>query len=359
MSMLKHSHEKQPGFQLEHSDFREHYETITVGTLQSIKRRGWQIVACIALAMILAFSLIPLMPIKYSAVALVYPSLLSPEQGRSIPRASADASSIVSGEARLVTSDPILRAAAKRLGLDQAPPVDSQLPPWLSQHLDWFRVMFLPESRNYSAFDRAVAKLRNRLEVAKDTRSYFISIAFTAASADEAAATVNAVALEYLRDKALHSRQDAVSAAENELARQLFVYGEKHPKVSQAMGELEIARAALTSAMSPEDGGQDAVITDEIVKLAIPNRTPTSPKGGVILGLSILLGLLVGIGLAIWSDRPGSEEPSPSLLHGGNEIDPSRSRLARSRASKRNYGVGHPLPAPENGVGYHGSSTEQ
>ena len=39
------------------------------------------------------------------------------------------------------------------------------------------------------------------------------------------------------------------------------------------------------------------------VKLALPNRTPTSPKGFMILGLSIMLGLLAGIGLAVWLDR--------------------------------------------------------
>ena len=55
--------------------------------------------------------------------------------------------------------------------------------------------------------------------------------------------------------------------------------------------------------MSPQDGGQDEVTSDESVKLAVPNRTPTSPKGFVILGLSFLSALLAGIGLAIWRDR--------------------------------------------------------
>ena len=56
--------------------------------------------------------------------------------------------------------------------------------------------------------------------------------------------------------------------------------------------------------MSPQEGGQDEVVTsDESVKLAVPNRTPTSPRGFVILGLSFLSALLAGIGLAIWRDR--------------------------------------------------------
>jgi hypothetical protein len=170
--------------------------------------------------------------------------------------------------------------------------------------------MFLPETRNHSPFDRQVAMLRNKVEVMKDTRSYLISISFTARSADEAARVVNAIALEYLWDKTNHRRRDAVTAAEGELARQLMIYGEKHPKVLQVAEGLDAARAALKAGMGPEDGGRDAIVdgrdasvTDGSVKLALPNRTPTSPRGFVILGLSIMLGLLAGIGLAVWRDR--------------------------------------------------------
>ena len=45
--------------------------------------------------------------------------------------------------------------------------------------------------------------LRNKVAVMNDTRSYLISISFTAPSADEAARVVNAFAIEYLRDKDL------------------------------------------------------------------------------------------------------------------------------------------------------------
>ena len=152
--------------------------------------------------------------------------------------------------------------------------------------------------------------LRNKVEVMKDTRSYLISISFTARSADEAARVVNAIALEYLWDKTNHRRRDAVSAAEGELARQLMIYGEKHPKALQVAEGLDAARAALKAGMGPEDGGRDAIVdgrdasvTDGSVKLALPNRTPTSHKGFMILGLSIMLGLLTGIGLAVWRDR--------------------------------------------------------
>lgn len=361
MNMLKHDHEVRPNFQLERSDFREHYENVAVHALHSIRRHWGIIASCVVLALALAFSAIPLMPVKYSAVALIYPSLLSNEQGKGVTGVSVDASSIVIGEARLVNSDAILRTVVKRLGLDQAP-TGTRLPPWIpptvSQHLDWFRAMFLPETRNYSPFDRAVARLRNRLEVSKDTRSYFISISYTADSADEATAIVNAVALEYLRDKATQRRQEAVTAAEIELERQRAVYGEKHPRFAQAADGLAVARDALNATRSPEDGGRDAIATDEVVKLAIPNRTPTSPKGMVILGLALMMGLLAGLGLAVWCDRP-SFEPRPVALRSEIEAEPVRPRRGRGKYSKRKNSIGHELPPPENGVEYHASPPDR
>jgi capsular polysaccharide biosynthesis protein len=312
MSMLKDDREKRPNLRLEHSDFRAHYENVAVRTLQSIGRHWRFIASFVALALAAACVVIPLMPRQYSAAALVYPNLFSDEQGKVVPLASVDAASIVTSEARLIVSDAILQAVVKRLGLDLNPEA-ARSHSWVSGGLDWLRAMLLPETRNHSPFDRQVAMLRNRVEVVKDTRSYLISISFTARSADEAARVVNAIAIEYLRDKTIHRRWDAVVAAEGGLARQLAIYGEKHPKVLQFVDGLDAARAALKAAMSPEDSGQDAIVTDESVKLAIPNRTPTSPKGVVILGLSFMLSLLASIGLTVWRDRLGFE-PRQLLL---------------------------------------------
>jgi uncharacterized protein involved in exopolysaccharide biosynthesis len=87
------------------------------------------------------------------------------------------------------------------------------------------------------------------------------------------------------------------------VTQQLAVYGDKHPKTLQAVAELGAARAAFEAAMNPQDGDQSEIANDQRVKLAVANETPTSPKGFVIFGLSLLSGLLAGIGMAIWLDR--------------------------------------------------------
>src|SRR5262245_28298154 len=97
--------EERPNFKLERSDFRPHYENVAVRTLLSI-RRNWRLTGlAVMLALTTALVILPLLPRKYTATALVYPKLFSPAQEKSVARASIDASSIVNGEARLLVSD--------------------------------------------------------------------------------------------------------------------------------------------------------------------------------------------------------------------------------------------------------------
>jgi uncharacterized protein involved in exopolysaccharide biosynthesis len=301
MSMLKYDHHRPAVVQLESPDLRSHYEHAAASTLLSIRRRWVLVASLVAMSLVLASAAIPILPRKYSATALVYPNLFSDELEKIAPLASVDAASLVNSEARLITSDATLQAVVKRLGLDGSS--SSVIPPSWLPRVDWLRAMFFPETRNHSDFDRQVSLLRNKVEVMKDTRSYLISISFTGRSADEAAQIVNTIALEYLRDKTMRRRRDVVMAAEGELARQLAIYGERHPKVLNAADGLHAARASLKAATTPQDGGRDAITTGESVKLAIPNRTPTSPQGFMILTVSAMAGLLAGIGAAVWHER--------------------------------------------------------
>jgi uncharacterized protein involved in exopolysaccharide biosynthesis len=300
-TQLKFDPHGRPNFQLEQSDLRSHYENVARATLSSIWQHKRLIASIVAAALILAALAIPIMPRKYSAEALVYPNLFVREQGTTKVQAlaSVDAAALINSEARLIRSDAIVRAVVKRLELDR----DTSTHSWVAWGLDSLKGWLFPEMRNHSPFDRAVATLRNKVSVVNDSRSYLVSISYSASTADEAARVVNAFATEYLRDKAIQSRQDGVTAAEVELGRELAVYGEKHPKVMQAAEGLQAARNSLKAAMSPEDGGQDDVVTGDGVKLAVPNRTPTSPKGFMILGLAFLMSLVGGGSLAVWRDR--------------------------------------------------------
>jgi uncharacterized protein involved in exopolysaccharide biosynthesis len=289
---------KRPNSRSKRWDYRDQYADLAARTLSSIVQHRMFILKCVAAAFALACISIPLIPRKYSAEALIYPSLFSTEQDKAVARASLDGATMVTGEARAIRSDAILRPVAARLGHD---PKATTSRSWLMLPFDWFRAAWLPETLNHSSFDRAVAKLRNKVVVMNDTRSYLISVSYTASSADEAAQVVNAVVTEYLRDKVRQQRLSKVISAEAQLREQLAIYGEKHPKTLQALAELDAERGSLATATNQQDSDQYA--NDQSVKLAVANYTPTSPRGFVIFGLSLLLGLLAGIGFAVWRDR--------------------------------------------------------
>ena len=86
MSMLKFDHDRRSDFDPERSDFQAHNENVAgrklLSTLLSI-RWHWRLIASVvALARTLAFVMLPLLPRKYSATALVYrpctPTAVSP-----------------------------------------------------------------------------------------------------------------------------------------------------------------------------------------------------------------------------------------------------------------------------------------
>jgi len=307
MSMLNLDRETRAPFPLKQQpdqpkpspDFRAHYRELAIRTLLSVQRQWALLVAFMALAVLLALLVLPLLPRKYSATAFIFPSLYSQEQGKIVALATVDATSIVNGEARLVLSDSILQAVVNQL--------EPELQSDAGGGSGWLRSMFFPETRSESRFDRKLATLRNNVEVTKDTRSYLIAISSATSSATEAARIVNAVATEYVRDKWIQRAREAAIAAEVELARQRAINGDKHPKVLQAVDALEAARADVKALMVRGDGDQGSLRTNEGLKLAVPNHTPTSPKGMVVLGLFWLLGLLAGVGSAVWRDRCGLE----------------------------------------------------
>jgi uncharacterized protein involved in exopolysaccharide biosynthesis len=302
MTMPNVDRKRPPTFPAEQrADFRSHYESVAIDALRSMRRHWQLILSCVALAIVLACLALPLMPRKYLATAFVSPNLYSPEQGRLVALASVDATAVVNGEARLIVSDAALQAVVRRLNPKQLSEDEGE------PRSDWLRNLFFPETRVESQMDRLVATLRSKVEVNKDSRSYLIAISFTASSPDEAVLVVNSVAIEYLRGKWIQRKSSAVSAAEAELARQLAVNGEKHPKVMQAVDALDAARADLKAFMGSTEEGQVLVGLDDGAKLAVPNRTPTGPRGKVVLGLACLAGLLAGAGLAFWRDRRAVE----------------------------------------------------
>jgi len=204
---------------VERSDLRAHYEDVVTKTLRATARHMVLICAFIAVGGLSAAVVIPLLPRKYSAEALVRPHLFSRVEGTKVERlVNIDAATLVASEARLIRSDPIVRAVAQRLGLDRVSsdhaspmgPPHAERSRLLSVCLDrleamlhWAGATIVQQTYAYSAMDHAVAKLRAGLSISNDTHTYLISISFTAPSPEEAAAIAQGGDLSLLRQLAV------------------------------------------------------------------------------------------------------------------------------------------------------------
>jgi capsular polysaccharide biosynthesis protein len=301
--------------QLEQFDFRAHYENVAAKTVLSITRHKFLITLLVVIALVAAGLLIPQLPRKYTAEALVHPDLFPRDDGAkpASPLASLDGASMVASEARLISSDGMVRAVVKRLGLDHDRELPASPSP-VSEGVDWLHAAILPETYVSSPLERATSSVRRKLTVTNDSRTYLISISFTAASPELAANVANAFALEYIRTKRMQRLTDVVTAASREFARRSAVYGEKHPSIVQAKTELELARIRLRDAANSTDGVESDIAGDEGVILAEPSPTPSGPKGLVILGLALISALVTGVGIALWLERRDAGRCSEAAL---------------------------------------------
>jgi uncharacterized protein involved in exopolysaccharide biosynthesis len=286
---------------LETINLGAYYQGLVVSSLRAVVRRWRFIMKTIAAALLLAVLLILALPRKYTAEALVQPELFSRSDGSSrLALASIDAASLVASEARLIESPTIARAVVGRLRLQDRPEFASSTS-GLGHLLNVIKTAIFPETALSSPLERAARSVRSRLQVNRDTRSYLISIAYTARSPNTAAAVANAFALEYFNAKSLEQLSAAVSAAARELAQRSATYGENHPSFIKATADLELARQRLQAAMNRSPGSD--LENSEGVNLAEPNSAPSSPNGSMILGLAFFLALMVGACSAIWLDR--------------------------------------------------------
>ena len=287
---------------LETSDLKGHYEDVVARTLSSIARHTHIIIAVVAFALAVATLLVWQLPRKYSAEVLLQPNLfLSAESAKDAPpSASIDGSSIINGETRLIGSPMMVRAVVRRLGLDRDPEFAA---PDLLDKLDWLRKAVLPSTIKRSPLEHAASRVKNKLEVANDPRSYLISVSFTASTPEKAASVANAFALEYLRAKAMQRLVDMLTATNDELAQQSASYGENHPGIVQLKEKLEAIRTRLqTVANSPAMSLRD-IVRSGSVTLTDPDPRPSSPSEFQIFGLAVALAVVSSTWLAIWLDR--------------------------------------------------------
>lgn len=286
---------------LQKSELRVHYQDIVTTSLLSVLRHWLMIAKIVGGALVLAALLITVLPRKYTAEALVQPELFARGDATKTTTAlaSIDGASLIASEAQMIQSPAIARAVVKRLGLQWRPEF---APPGslLGRAAAALSAAIFPESSVSSPLERATRSTRSKLEVSRDTRSYVISIGFTAASPEIAANVANAFALEYLNAKSMQQLSEGVATASRELAKKAAIYGENHPSYMRAVADLELARQRYDTAVNR--ASNEDLAAGEGVTFAEPSSAPSSPNGSMILGVTFIFALAAGVGLALWLD---------------------------------------------------------
>ena len=148
--------------------------------------------------------------------------------------------------------------------------------------------------------------LLSRLSVKTDElRSYLIKVSYTGHDSALAVIITNAFVAEFLRSSKLQMLSEQRSSAEAALTRRLAMFGDKHPRVIEAKMRLVAIDKLLKEQLSeaPEVLLQAA---GENVTKAI--AVPSWPKPRFVIGLFLLVGLVVGIAVALWLERSGWTE---------------------------------------------------
>ena len=276
-------------------------------TLASLWRRKLLVGAIVATALALGIIAVFVIPPSYTPEAYIRGGFVASSavaqdedsnegnKGSGGPFVGLDLMRVIETQSRLIQSHDLARRVVQQLGLAQLGPEVSE---W-----HWLPAKFYAGAANIQEdpTDQAVAMLLSRLSVKSDPlRTYLITVSYTGKDSALAVAITNAFLAEFLRSSKLQTLSQLRSTAEATLSRELAKFGDKYPRVTQAKLRLAATDDLIKKQFSeaPEVLLQHA---GENVTNAI--AVPSWPKPRFVIGLFLLVGLVVGIAVALWLER--------------------------------------------------------
>jgi uncharacterized protein involved in exopolysaccharide biosynthesis len=271
--------------------------------LASLWRRKLLVGAIVAIALALGIIAVFVIPPSYTPEAYIRGGFVASnavakdgeDSRRGGPFIGLDMMRVIETQSRLLESHDLARRVVQQLGLEQLRPEVSE------RH--WLPDKFYAGAANIreDQTDRAAATLLSRLSVKSDLlRTYLITVRYTGKDSALAVAITNAFVAEFLRSSKLQTLSQQRWSAETTLSRQLAKFGDKHPRVTQAKMQLAATDDLLKKQLSeaPEVLLQNAGenITKAIAVSSWPNPL-------LVISLLLLLGLVVGIAVALRLER--------------------------------------------------------
>jgi uncharacterized protein involved in exopolysaccharide biosynthesis len=270
-------------------------------TFASLWRRKLPIVAIVAAALALGIIAVLVMPKRYTAEAYIrggFPTSNAVAAGddkrSAAPSISLDLERVIETQSRLLQSHQLAHRVVEYLGLERLRPEVSKRP--------WLLAKLYRDADDVPGHQEDVAanELLRGLSVTNEPRAYLIVVGYTGGDAAIAALITNAFVAEFLRSNKLQGLYQQRSSAEATLSEQLATFGDKHPKVIEARMRLAAADDLLKEQLSKS--------SPEILQAAGENVTQamavlSGPNPKFVIGLFLLVGLVVGIGVALWLER--------------------------------------------------------
>lgn len=257
--------------------------------LASLWRRKLLVLAGAAIAIVLGFITVLVMPARYTAEAYIrggfdaYYAVTKEDDATRAGSISVDLVRVIETQSRWLQTQELARRVVEQLGLERLKP----------------EVGERANARGDKVGPAAVRLIR-RLSVTSDSRAYLITVRYTTGDPELAVLITNAFVAEVLRSTRVQTLFQQRAYIQAKLSNQLARFGEKHPKVAELRTQLATMNDSLErqTSESPESILQTA---GENVTKAV--AAPSSPHPLRVIGLFLLFSLLISTGVALWLER--------------------------------------------------------
>jgi uncharacterized protein involved in exopolysaccharide biosynthesis len=281
------------------------YKRALAETMDKVLRRKLLVITTITTALALGIIATLVVPKRYTAEAYIHEGFAASDSatatrgsssGRSI---NVDASLLVETRSRLFESRQLARRVVKDIELGGIRLGENK-----SLFASWVEATFYGDASASPEYqeDLAATKLLRDLSIKTEPRVYHIVLQYTARDPKLAAFITNTFLAEFLRTTKLETLSQQLGSALALLSESLATLGEKHPKVIEAKMRVASADSLMKELLSktPKEILKTA---GENITLAEASAVPSSPKPLLFIGLALLVGLLAGVGIAIWRER--------------------------------------------------------
>jgi uncharacterized protein involved in exopolysaccharide biosynthesis len=293
--------------------------------LASLWRRKLLVGAIVAMALALGTIAVFAIPPSYTAEAyirggFVASNVIARDEDKK-DGYGLDLIRVIETQSRMLESYDLAGRVVKQLGLEQLEP-ELRQSHWLPNNFYASAANISQENRTQDQTQQAITTVLNRLSVSSDPlRTYLITVRYTGTDPALAVTITNAFVAEFVRSSKLQALNQQRASMQTALSEQLVRYGGKHPNAMRAKMRLLAADNLLSEELNR---GPEALLESAGQTITKAIAATPSPNPRLVIGLSLLLGLLVGIAIALWLERSRwAKSFSHYLLEGHDSIGES------------------------------------